>query len=64
MAIKHAGDRMIPVDTKLTLEQVELTKKAIKRRYKLLSKKELDIDSTLWTMEELEHLECLLKNNS
>ncbi len=60
--IKHAGDLMIPITTRLSAEQIELTKKALERRRKKLKRRNMGLEQSLWVMEEIGHIEALLAN--
>jgi len=52
--IRHAGDRMIPINSNITREQWESLDESIAWRKK--SARKGDLESSLFLMEEIEHL--------
>lgn len=61
--LSNSSDRMIPWDTCLSIDKRESLQEAISIREKSLSKSRLDIESSLWLMDELIHLRKLLEFN-
>ena len=51
--LSNSSDRMIPWDTCLSIDKRESLQEAISIREKSLSKSRLDIESSLWLMDEL-----------
>lgn len=61
--IHNPSDRMIPWDTQLTADKIPLLRKSIAWRRRKLSRARMDPETSLWLMDELEHLRKMLKFN-
>lgn len=63
--IRHAGDRMIPVTTQIPPDKLQEVHESLARRKKWLRKQRNrngNAEEVLFVMEEVEHIEALLKN--
>ncbi len=55
---------MIPTSTRLSLKKLEIAKGAIEQRHQRLRRTRRDPETALFLMEEIEHLETLVKFNT